>query len=101
MQCRRDGEEGSRYKVPVPGGPEGGPGTNYVAHAFAFLGFIVICRLYKLTLSDQALLTLLMNQSFRFSVKIFSRSALAGGGGGGEGRKNVSPRSEPATGDLG
>jgi len=39
--CRRQG--GSRYKLQVPGGPEGGLGPHYVAHAFVILGSISIC----------------------------------------------------------
>ena len=36
-----------------------GPGSDSVAHVFIFLGIIIIiiiiiCRLYKLTLADQA-----------------------------------------------
>jgi hypothetical protein len=38
------GRGGSRYELPEP---------EYVAYVFVFLGSI-ICRLYKLTLSDQA-----------------------------------------------
>jgi len=34
------------------GRPEGGPGTDYVAYVFVFLGSIIICPLYELTLSD-------------------------------------------------
>lgn len=48
------GGEGSRYKLPGPGCPEGGPRPVPVAYVFVSLGGITICRLYKLTLSDQA-----------------------------------------------
>jgi hypothetical protein len=34
-------------------GPEGGP-EPYVAYISLFLGSIIICQLYKLTLSNQA-----------------------------------------------
>jgi hypothetical protein len=34
------------------GRPEGGPGPDYVAYDFVFLGSIIICPLYKLTLPD-------------------------------------------------
>jgi hypothetical protein len=51
-------------------------------YVFASLCGSIICSSYKLTLSDQAQVTLTENQSFRFSVKIFSRSALAGRDGG-------------------
>jgi hypothetical protein len=43
-----------------------------------FLHCIFICLLYKLNLPDQAQVTATENQSCRFCVKIFSRSALAG-----------------------
>jgi hypothetical protein len=56
-------EGGSRYKLPGPGGPEGGPGPEFVAYVFVFLGSIIICRLYKLTLSDQAQVTLQLRVS--------------------------------------
>jgi hypothetical protein len=70
------GEE-SRYKLPEPGSPEGGLGPT-VLHVFVFLGSIIICRLYKLTLSHQA--QVLCNwECFRFSIKIFSRPALPRG----------------------
>ena len=49
---------GSRYKLPGPGGPDGGPGPDYVAYVFVYLGTIIICLLYKLTLSAQAQVSL-------------------------------------------
>ena len=53
-QCRQEGTEvGTNYR-----GPEGGPGPDYVACVFVFLGSIIIRRLYKLILSDQARVTL-------------------------------------------
>ena len=45
---------------------------------FVFLGRLIICRLYVLTLSDQAQITLQLTV-FLFSVKIFSWSAFAAG----------------------
>ena len=45
------------------------PGPGYVAYVFAFLGSIIICRLYKLTLSNQPK-----------SSAIESQSLLLGGG---------------------
>jgi hypothetical protein len=36
--------EGSRYKLPGPGCPEGGPSTDNVADVFVFLGSTIICR---------------------------------------------------------
>jgi hypothetical protein len=49
---------GSRYKLPGPGGLEVGPGPDGVARFFAVLGSIIMCRFYKLTLSDQTQVTL-------------------------------------------
>jgi len=48
------GRDASRYKLPAPGHPDGGPEPDYVAHVFGLLGSIIICLLYKLTFSDQA-----------------------------------------------
>lgn len=45
---------GSRYKLPR----SGGPGPDYVAYVVVFLGAIIICRVSKLYLSDQAQVTL-------------------------------------------
>ena len=39
-------------------GPQGGLGPNYVAYVFAFLRGTIICVLYKITLSDEAQVTL-------------------------------------------
>ena len=60
-----------------PGGPEGGPGLDYVAHGFVFLATIITCRLYKLTLSDQTQVALQLSLSFRFGVNIFNWAAPA------------------------
>ena len=49
-QRRRGGMgNGSRYKLPAPGGPEGGLGPDYVVYIFVFLGSVndnqvAICR---------------------------------------------------------
>jgi hypothetical protein len=43
----------SRYKLPEPG-----LRPDSVAYVFVFLGSIIICPLYKFTLSDQAQVTL-------------------------------------------
>jgi hypothetical protein len=59
---------GSRKKLPRPGGPEGGLGLDYIAYVFVFLGIIIIYRLYKLTLSDQAQVTLQLTASLPHSV---------------------------------
>ena len=48
--------------LPWPGGPEWGPEPEYVARIFVFLDSI-ICRLYKLTLSYQAEVTLRLRVS--------------------------------------
>ena len=59
---------GSWYKLPRP---------QSIAYVSAFLGSITTCPIYKLTLSNQAQITLQPNsQSFGFSVKIFKRPAL-------------------------
>jgi len=39
------------------------PGPDYVAYVFVFSDDIIICRLYKLTLSDQAQVTLQLRVS--------------------------------------
>ena len=70
---------GSRYKLPEPGGPEGGPLPDGIACVFVFVISIIICPLYKLNLSAQTKATLKLSQYFRFSVEIFSQPALAGG----------------------
>jgi hypothetical protein len=54
----RTGVGVSPYKLLGPGCPEEGPGPYYVVHVFVFLGSVIICRLYKLTLSYQAQFTL-------------------------------------------
>jgi hypothetical protein len=69
----------NRYKLPGPGAPEGGPGPDYVAYVFLFLCSIIICRLYKLALSDQAQVTLQLTVSLSDLVCRFVTGALAGG----------------------
>ena len=83
----RDGRggRGSRYNLASHGGPQGGPGSDYVAHIFVFIGSVILCRLHKLTLFRPTSRSATEGLSFRFSVKIFSRSALAGAGDGGGG----------------
>jgi hypothetical protein len=49
--------EGSRYKFPGHGAPEGGPAASYVPYVCVFHCNLVICR-YKLTLSDHTQVTL-------------------------------------------
>jgi hypothetical protein len=59
VHCRREGR--CRYRLPGPGYPEGDPGPDYFAHVFFFFSYfasIIICRLYKLTLSDGVQVTL-------------------------------------------
>jgi hypothetical protein len=53
---------GSRYQLPGHGGPEGDPGADGIAYVFVFPGSI-ICRRYKLPLSDQAQVTLKLTVS--------------------------------------
>jgi len=84
------GGGGSQYKLPGPGCPV----TDYILlYVFVFLDGIIICRLYKLTLSDHAQVTLRMRVSFQFSVNILSRYDLAG-----EAENIFSPGPEPAIG---
>jgi hypothetical protein len=45
---------GSQYKLVGPSSLEWGLESGYVAYVFIFLGSIIICHLYRLTLSDQA-----------------------------------------------
>ena len=49
VPCRRDG---GGELVQITGARRSGRGPEYVAYAFVFLGSNIICRLYKLTLSD-------------------------------------------------
>jgi hypothetical protein len=63
--------EGSRYKLPGLGAPEGGPGANYVAYFCVFRGNVVICRSYKLTLLDHTQVTLQLRVSLSDLVKKF------------------------------
>jgi hypothetical protein len=60
--------EGNRYKLPRSGDPEGGPGPDNVAYGFVFLGSIIICQFYKLTLSDHPSHSATDSHSSRFSV---------------------------------
>ena len=52
-----------RYKLPGAGHSEGGPGSDYVAYEFVFLYSIIVFRFYRLTLSDQAQVTLQLTVS--------------------------------------
>jgi hypothetical protein len=62
-QCQREGlGGGSQYKLLGPGGPQRGPRPDYDAYVFVFLGSI-ICRFYKLTLSNQYQVTLQLTVS--------------------------------------
>jgi hypothetical protein len=53
-QCRQERGGESPYKFPGPDFPKGGPGPDNVAYVFVFVCSIIICPLYKLSLSDQA-----------------------------------------------
>ena len=50
--------EGKPVQITVARRSGMGPGFVYVAYVFVFLGIIILCRVYKLTLSDQATVTL-------------------------------------------
>ena len=81
---------GARKQVQVTG-------TRFCCVGFVVLGSIIICRLYKLTLSDQAQVALAAeNQSCRFSVNSFTMRAFACGWG--VGKSNFLPEPEPALG---
>jgi hypothetical protein len=62
VPTRRE-EGGNRYILPEPGGPKGVPGPDCVAYVFVLLGSIIICGLHKLTVSDQAQVTLQLTVS--------------------------------------
>lgn len=53
------GEGGSvtNYQGPVVQ-INGGPGPDYFAYVFLFLCIIIVCRFYKLTVSEQTKVTL-------------------------------------------
>jgi hypothetical protein len=85
---------GGRKPVQVSGvaGPEGGSWSHYVAYVLVFLGSTITCRLYKLTISDKAIVTLQLTiLPVRFSVKIVSWPPMLSGP-----RNMSSPRPEPA-----
>jgi hypothetical protein len=92
--AEKKGEGGSRYILLGTGGPEGRPTSGY---AFVFLGSIIICRVYKLTLSDQAQLTLQLTVTLSDLMKkiLFSPPLLGGP------EKIFSPGPEPAFGGRG
>jgi len=48
---------GGQYNLAGPGSPEGGPESDNFVYVFVSLGSIIICRLYKLTFSEQAQVT--------------------------------------------
>lgn len=73
---RESEEAGAKYRGPVVWKRAR---TTSMYHVFGFLDSIIIRRLCKLTISYQAQVTAAESQSFRFSVKIFSGSALAAG----------------------
>jgi hypothetical protein len=62
--------EESRDKLPGHCDPEGGPGLECFVYVI-FLGSIIIYRLYKLTLPDQAQFSLLLRVSLSDLVQIF------------------------------
>ena len=74
LSCYHNVDEmgrGSRYKLPGPDSPERDPDPEYVTHVFVFLGSIIICRLYKLTISDQAQVTVQLRVSLSDLVSRF------------------------------
>ena len=75
-------------------------GPEYFACVLLFLCSVVFCRLYRLTLSEQAQVILQLTVSISVSVKIFSRSKFPWGVGvGGLVVRNIfSPGPERAVG---
>jgi hypothetical protein len=63
--------------LPGPGGTERCPKPDYVAYV-VIVGSIIIRGLYKLTLCPSHSHSATESQSFCFSVKIISQSALGG-----------------------
>jgi hypothetical protein len=63
MMMSAEEREGEPVQTNVDRRSEGGPGPDYVAYIVVFLGNIIICLLYKLTLSDKAQVTLQMKVS--------------------------------------
>ena len=80
------------------GARRSGRGPQYFARlSFVFFGNITIYRLYELTLSEQAQVSLQLTVSlFRFRAKIFSRSSP---GEGPEKKKTFSSGPKPALAD--
>jgi hypothetical protein len=66
----------SWYKSPRPDRPEGGLAPGYVAYDFVLLGTIIICRQINASRPSPSH-SATGKHSFGFSVKVFSRSALA------------------------
>ena len=91
----RRGEWGSRYKLPGAGlSGMGYPAPLYVVYVFVFLVSIIISRLYKLTPFIRSPSRSPTDSLSDISVKIFSRSTLAGGGAEGD-RKTFYQGSNP------
>jgi hypothetical protein len=73
QQSRRGRRKGSPYKLPGTAAWKGSRGPIILKKKFVFLGKIIICRLYNLTLSDQAHVTLRL-QSVQDTLRfIFAR----------------------------
>jgi hypothetical protein len=68
-QCRRGW--GEAVKITRARRPERWPGVHYVAYVFVFLGSIIVCCLYKLTLSDQDQVSLQLTVSLSEAVYRF------------------------------
>ena len=74
-----EGKAGTNYRGPSCS--RRSPGVRPCRTYFLIYGTIIICRLNKLTLLDQAQVLLQLRVSHSdISVKIFSRSTLVGGG---------------------
>jgi hypothetical protein len=86
-QCRRGG---SCYKLRGPGRLEGGLGPDLHCMCFVFIGSIIICRLYKITLSHQAQATLYLKARLSdLRLRFLAGPPFLGRGGGGGERKNL------------
>jgi hypothetical protein len=77
--CSADERAGK--PVQITGAWRFGRGPGYIAYVFVFLGSIIICRRYRLTLSDQAQVTLKLGVSLSDLVqRILAGPPLLGGG---------------------
>jgi hypothetical protein len=56
MSCASEVDEPGTYHRGL-GGPEVGPGPDYIAYVFVSIGSVITCRFFKLNLPDQAQFT--------------------------------------------